>query len=482
MAPGTSKPSRANGLSDVNSKSKRPRISWFLRVTTVEGVSQVTIGYKNSRGCVVSYTQSRHHPKIPFGPIAKAEYSEKKTEEGEVVGVFKFTNKSRQTALLDQSFLNNLNSGNDGNVDEFSKKITSLMVAKKQKLLAQYLSVLSQSSGFVHHRDEFHEENGFLSDGTEIQARDFYLAGGSLPEFLEFTEVAKSSAVIVEKEKENNITNYFKRSGSESGRHKPIKKTRGDLLDENENKEIEDLEGLEQEYRKSFIGLSSIPLDNVSVAPELKCDINNFKVRSIADSIEKMYDPSFSVLVVCPEDITETVDLKNSSNRKFYCIQKIHTLEAFKSLDKDGKFESLVSHSDRTVVAFVVKTDNSEVVHYGHIRPDAIESNFLKKFQPQQLLHIFSSLTEEGNVNAFKAIDRMCKLCRVGPNEATSIRKLCKWSKDGFKELIKVLVFFENYESLDVKASGHQGRLFRGEKMPVSNKLINKLSKVDLYA
>ena len=482
MAPGTSKPSRAPGLSD-NPKSKRTRISWFLRVTTVEGVSQVTIGYKNTRGCVSSYTKSTAYPKIPFGPIAKSEYSQRKVEGGEVVGVFKFTNKSRETALLNEPFMNNLNSGNDGNVDEFSKKITSMIIDKKQKLLAQYLSVLSQSSGFVHHRDEFHEKTGFLSDGTEIQERDFNSAGGSLSEFLLFTEVAKSSAVIVEKEllltKNNNITNYFKRSGSESSSHKPIKKTRGELLDENENKEIEDLEGLEQEYRKSFIGLASIPLDNVSVAPGLKSEINIFKVQSIADSIKKQYDPSFAVLVVCPEDITEAVDLNDTSNRKFYCIQKIHTLEAFKSLDKDGKFESLVAHCDRTVVAFVVKTDNSAVVHYGHIRADAIESNFFKKFQPQQLLHIFRSLTEEGNENSFKAIDRMCKLCRVGPNEATSIRKLCKWSKDAFKELIKVLVIFEKYETLDVKASGHQSRVTRGEKMPVPNKLINKLSKVD---
>ena len=431
-----------------------------------------------------SFSKSNSYPKIPFGPIAKTDFYPKRKNEaggGEVGGKFRFENKSRASTVLKEAFMNNLNIG--GTVDEFAQRVTSMIIAKRQKLLAQYLSVLSQSKGFVHHREEFHEETGFLSDDTEIQERDFIRAGGSLPEFLQFTEVAKSSAVVVEKElllTKDKITNYFNKGQkrSESGSHKPIKKTRGEHMDDNENKEIEDGEGLEQEYTRSYLGIANILLDNISVAPDLKDLINPYRVHSIADSMKK-YDPSMAVLVVCPEDITEPVDLNNTSNRKFHCIQKIHTVEAFKSLDKDGKFESLVGHDKRTVVAYVIRTDNKEVVHYGHLRADAIESHFSKKLHPQQLLHIFGSLTDKDSVNSFKAIVRMCKLCRVGPNEATAIRKLCKWSKEAFKELIKVIEFFEHYETLDVKASGHQSRLIRGEKMPVPNKLFNQLSKVD---
>ena len=461
--------------------AKRPRSSWFLRVTTIDDISQFEIGFKNTRGDISSFSKSKASPKTPFGPPCKVEYLMKKIVDEES-GEFKFTNKRRETVPFMESQMNNFNV--DGGVNGFSRKITSLIVEKRQKLLAMYLSLLSHTDNFVHHREEYHDQNGFLLDGSGIQEKDLEQNGGMLVEFLEFVNVASTSAVTVEKEVlgNNPISNYFqvsqKRSQDSSSKSK--KKSKNDLKNENEQKEIDDKSGLEQEYKKSYLGIAHIPLGNISVAPDLATKINPLRVLAIMNSITKKYDPSMSVLVVCPADIHKPVDLSDVDDEKFHCIQKIHTLEAFHKLDNDEKqFEMLASHSEKKVVCYVIKTSTSGLVHYGHLRPTSIETKFIQKIYPQHILHIFQSLAVDGNVNSWKVVERISRLCRIKANEATTISKLCKWSKEAFTALINVIELFEKYGTLDVKPSGHQGRLARGEKLPITNKLFNQLGKTD---
>ena len=465
-------------LVGVTPKAKRPRNSWFLQMTKVLGIYQFEIGYKNTRGNVSSYSKSKTSPKIPFGPPLKCEYYMKKNSDMEDYGVFNFTNKRRESAAFTESTMNNFNCG----ITEFSKKITSLIVEKKQKLLALYLSVLPHANGFVHHREESQDRNGFMLDGVGIQEKDLKINGGSLEDFLDFVEIAKASSTVIAQDEDpaNPITQYFDRAQKNTGSNvsKPMKKSKVDVKNENEQKEIDDEEGLEKEYIKNYLGLAKIPLDNITVAPDLKSQLNTFRVRSIADSMKK-YDPSISVLVVCPEEFNQAVNLNDVLSIKFHCIQKIHTLEAFHHLDKEGKFQKLLSHGDRKVACYVIKTKDSGLRHYGHLRPTAIESQFVKKIYPQELLHIFDSLSKEGGLNSAKVVERMSRLCRIGANEATSITKLCKWSPHAFTQLMKVVELYEKYETLDVKPNGHQGRLARGEKFPITNKLFNQLAKVD---
>jgi hypothetical protein len=470
----------APGPAGVCPDAKRPRNAWFLRVTKILGTAQLEIGYKSTRGDESPFSNSKPGTaaKVPFGPPVKCEYSRKKVGDDDV-GEFKFTNKRRETALFRESVLNNFNVSNGVNI--LSKRITSLVVDKKQKLLALFLSLLPHTSGFVHHREEFHDENGFSLDGSGIQEGDLINNGGTLKQFLELVDAALKSAVVVDAEvmQNNPISNFFqvgqKRSQDNSSQSK--KKSKVQIRTENEDKEIEDETGLEKEYQRSYLGLAEIPLENISVAPELKSQINIIRVHTVVGSMRK-YDPSLSVLVVCPEDFNNPVDLTDVKNVKFHCIQKIHTLEAFHQLDKDGKFTKLTGHSMRTVICYVIKTNSSGLVHYGHLRPTSIETQFLKKIFPQHILHIFHSLSSDGSVNSRKVVERIARLCRIGANEATAISKLCKWSKEAFSALIEVIELFEKYETLDVKPSGHQGRLARGEKLPMTNKLFILLNIV----
>ena len=462
--------------------TKRPRSSWFLRVTTILDISQFEIGYKNTRGEVSSFSKSKSSPKVPFGPPLKVKYAKKKVIDDDDIGEYKFTNKRRETAPFSESAMNNFNV--EGGINSFSKRVTTFNVEGRQTLLSLYLSLISNTAGFVHHREEHHDSNGFLLDGSGIQEEDLKQNGGNLAEFQDFVRVALASAVTVEKEAlaSNPISNYFQVNlkRSQNNNSQPKKKSKTEMKNENEQREIDDEKGLELEYKNSYLGLAEIPLDNIMVAPDLKSNINPLRVHSVVDSMLKRYDPAISILVVCPINLNKVVDLSDVDNEKFYCIQKIHTLEAFHKLDKDGgKFEGLTSHGERKVICYVIKTVSSELVHYGHLRPTSIENNFMKKIYPQHILHVFQSLAVDGNVNACKVVERISRLCRFGANEAASISKLCRWSKEAFSALIRVLQLYEKYETLDVGPSGHQGRLARGEKMPMTNKLFNQLGKTD---
>ena len=469
----------------VSPKAKRPRVSWFLRVIKILDTYQFEIGYKNVRGEVSAYSKTKSAPKIPFGPPVKCEYFLRKSVDGETMGAFHFTNKRRESAVFYEPLMNCFNV--EGGVNDFSKKMTSMIMEKKQKLLAFYLSLLSHTRDFVHHREELQDKNGFMIDDDGIQERDLQINGGCLAEFEDFVEIAKSSSLVVENEdggvsgsNGNPLSKYFQQISKKSKNSisPPKKKTKADLRNENEQREIEDTVGLEQKYIKSYHGLAKIPLESISVAPELKLQVNMIRVRSIAESMKK-YDPSLSVLVVCPENLNEEVNLTDVKAAKFHCIQKIHTLEAFRHLDKEGKFQNMFGHSDRKVTCYVIKIEASGLIQYGHLRPTSIENQFVKKIHPQHLLHIFNSLIDQGDLNAQKVVERMTKLCRIGANEATSISKLCTWSRGPFTELIRVVELFEKYETLDVTPGRHQGRLARGEKFHMTNQLFNQLAKLD---
>ena len=114
------------------------------------------------------------------------------------------------------------------------------------------------------------------------------------------------------------------------------------------------------------------------------------------------------------------------------------------------------------------------------MRANQIENQFTRKTAPQDLLRTFQSLlgkVDPGDL--MKIIERMSSLSRIGPHECNAIRKICKWSAESFTALMKVISLSEKYETMDVKPSGHQTRLARGDKLNMTNVLMKKLGKMD---
>ena len=395
-----------------------------------------------------------------------------KRSGSDLVKQFKFTNSRFDTASFDEEIFYSIETG----ANSFTQKVSSLYL-KDQNLLTAYLSVIQFSADFVHHRDLLHNDDGFLIDGTGIQVANLEAKGGSLTDLREFVKVAKDNSKNCFDEIANQVKKRSK-NRVDTVEGTPVKLSRRAAVEANEKQELEDELGLEKNYQKSYIGLVNIPLDNISVHKELKNLIIPFRVCGIEQSIRERYDPSQSILVVCSEDDSKVPDLQNLSDQKFLVIQKIHTYRAFQELDKKGEFSKLTGHCDRKVMCYVLNTNSSALIHYGNARANQISNKFSRKTYPQDLLHTFEELSEkEGCASSLKVVTRMAKLSRVGPDETTSLKKLCEWSTGAFKSLMEVLRVFEVYETLDVKRCGNAGRISRREKLTMTNALFNKLAK-----
>lgn len=468
----------------VTSKAKRPKNAWYVFSTKVSGTYEISLGYKNSKGDAGPYSSSQQNVtvKVPWGPPTECEYRVRKVNADEIVKEFKFSNSRRETAAFDEAILNSLNE-----VNTLSQRITSLFTDKegRKKLLANYLTVTQYAKDFVHHTDSY-DEDGFRLDGKGVKLTEVEANGGSLSELRNFINVAKESAIFGDSVQEAyaevfKFAETKRKRKSDGVGSKPIKLSKKAAIENNEKAELEDPEGLEKKLQSSYLGCTWIPLDNISVSKELNIKPNIYRVFNIMQSMKSKYDPSQTIIVVAPKDDTQILELKNlSSDQKFVVVQKVHTLNAFKDLDKKGEFAKLTGHSQRKVLCYVVNTRSLALLRYGHMRANDISNKFAQKTYPQDILHVFETLSaNDSSVNSLKVVERVAKLNRVGPNEATALRKICKWNPSAFRCLMEVLEVYEAYETLDVKTSGNAGRISRGEKLCLPNTVFNELAKVE---
>ena len=462
----------------VTSKAKRPKNAWYIISTKVGQTYELSLGYKSSRGESGPYSPSAQSlsVKVAFGPPTKCEYNTRKDPDGQTVKEFKFTNPKRETAGFDEVLFNSLEAG----VNPFSQRLTSLFVEDKKELLANYLTAAQSSKNFVH-SDEEHDDDGLCLSRKGVTLDMVVSNGGSLSELRYFIQVTEENATFGDTtqaafaEVLKSCENKKKRKTDPVG----TKSSKKASIASNEKMELEDPEGLEKKYQSTYMGVVWIPLDNISISKELNIKPNIFRVCRIKQSLKLKYDPSQSVIVVAPEDDVEELDVKNC-RQKYVVVQKVHTLCAFKDLDNVGEFVKLTGHSHRKVLSFVVNTRSIPLLRYGNLRANDIASKFARKLYPQDLLHVFETLSDKDkSVNSLKVIERMSKLGRVGPNEGTALRKLCKWKQPVFGSLMKVIKNYELYETLDVKSSGNAGNISRGEKLCMPNVVFNNLAKME---
>ena len=467
----------------LTSKARRPKNSWHMMTSKVMGVYQVNLIYRSGRGECGPFSSSPQcvTAKVPWGPPVSCEYRLRKdSQTGEIEKEFRFINKRRETANFSAKLLNNIKTETD--VTAFGQRVTSLVIAEKKHLLANYLTLLQHAKDFIHHSSG-HDEDGFSLDGQGVTLKNLEENGGSLTELRSFVEVAKSGVhVNVNIEKLIQVKAKGKRTagGNEEGA-KPAKMSNAATINYNEKKELEDPNGLEKQLQDAYIGVAWIPLDSISVSKDL-VKVNIFRVYSIADNIRKKYDPSLATAVICPVDDSEEIDLDNCDDRKYFVVQKVHLISAYKEMDKLGEFEKLFGHHHRKVLAYIINTNSPALVHFSNMRSNEILSQYASKMCPQNLLHVFASLEKkmDKDIGNKKVVERMAKHSRTGPAEITSVMKLCSWSTEGFRSLISVIEVYEVFETRDVTKKGRYGALLaNGEKLRMSNSLFNSLAKCD---
>ena len=274
---------------------------------------QVDLGYRDSRGVSGAFSSSPKSQVIkqPWGPFTKCEYKVDRNNE-QLLQKLKFVNINSESVCLDLLLFKPLQE----EINALTQKIKAICTQKQFSLLACYLSLVQQSEGFVYH-DEIHDKHGFLINQNGLQLQDVQAAGGSLESYLEFRNLVQSCAQIV-----SNSNPKVKRK-SENDNSSTAKLSRNDQILADEKIELERKEGLEHNYRRSYIGISSIALKNISVHPDLMHSIVKEKVPEIMENMKSRYDPSLSILVVCPVDPDNSLaslEPRDIKNEKFYVV------------------------------------------------------------------------------------------------------------------------------------------------------------------
>ena len=325
-----------------------------------------------------------------------------------------------------------------------------------------------------------------------MNIKDLQDAGGSVEDYDQFVEFAKESAPVdmavssgkALEELADRIQSSRKRKATTNNKEmqeeknpKEKKLSKSDIIMKNEKQELEDESGLEKAYQSSFCGVAHISLDNISVCPQMELKINPFRVQYIKTSMKKRYNPSLSVLVVCPVDDSKKLDVERD---KFFVVQKVKCLVAFKELDKSGEFIGLNGHESRKVFCFVLASNKAELMEYANLTENLISGQFATRTVPQDILHHFHCLSiKDTSIKALKVVQRMNSLCCIRGEECTALERICKWSGDGFKVFMEVLVKYESYQTTDIKsAAGHKERIARGLKLNLPNVLLRSLGKV----
>ena len=449
---------------------KRPRTAWFPFVAKLNDTYSLHIGYKSARGEFGEYSTSGRNAsvKVPFGSPIKCVY---KTS-----GEFEFINSSLDSkdfklceldSFLVEKFLP------EGS-DCFAKKISSMIVGNYENKLAMFFTLLSHCTGFDKHLEDIHNDEG----ESVVEENKALINEELIKEFRDFRAAAVGSARNI-KRSSKDIRIYFAPKRKISARKGAIEKSKIELIDEREKVELNDADGLEKMYQNSFLGLANISLDCLSISPDLMENLNNNRVENIKISMVKRYDPSLNIPVVCPKDGQSVINLEKIENIEFMVIQKIHSVQAFKKLDAEGKFAYLIGHENRTVPCFVLRISSSGLIHYGNMRSNNITSEYSRRIGPQDLLKTYACLFSKcGADSAKKTVDRMACLSRIGVNECTALKKFFQWSEQGLSCLMQVLDKYESYETVDKKPKRYQSDLQKGLRMNLNNALFKQLSKV----
>ena len=461
-------------------KKTPPRHRWFPYITKVNETFYLHLGYKSSRGEMSELKSSKRNSavKIPFGSPVRCDFylvQEKSLQQGE----FLFANSSNSTTKLR---LNNLDSFLIEKYfpdvpNSFAKKVSSLIVEKKETQLARFFSLLSHSVRFDKHRDDLHNNEGEDLEDTIDQS---FLSNKSvLKDFQEFYDSAIDSAKVLTRSTDDIRTFFDSKRKNVTDSNVRRKRFNKEIIDEREKKELMDNNGLEKQYYESLFGLANVPLANLKIHPGLLKQLSQARVESIISSMEKRFDPSLNVPVICPDKGQVVTDLNEVGELEFLVITKIHTVKALMDLDSKGQFMTLASHESGTIPCFVANLQSEELVHYGNFRNNDVNYEFSKHSAPQDLLRSYISLYHKsGAASALSYIERMSYLARFTPDVTSALRKLCSWSILGINALVETFVKYEKYETTDKKTYGYKTNLSRQERMVMPDMMFKKLGKL----
>ena len=454
--------------STFSARSAHTRIGWCVEVLKLGETLELHLFKRKYGGDIVLYSPSgsRSGTKVPFGNITKCEFvvgQNVKTKD--MTESFQLTNEDNRKGQFDLTLLDMFLR----HQNEFTVKLGQLLVDKKYKLLAMYLSLLVRSKSFKDHNADLHQDNGFNKEVANDEEEDMANLFGSKQEYEEIMRLADENATLSDigqgsQPSKRKITDFFSK--------KPPKKlSKSEVVEKMFNDELEDEIGLEKSHMAAFEGRADIPIRNISVSPLLGLPVNQSKVRSIQKSMIERFDPSRAVLTVSPIS-GSTLDLSKVGEQKFVVVHGVHTLLAMQNLHAKGSFSKLLGIENESCLCFVVNLENKPAGHnYANLRANEIASKYQSGPTLQMLVFIFHKLKAEYKdvEKATEVIERISRLQKIRADELTAMRKICLWPDKHLDSLVTVLLRFEKYATLDAydersKASMRMGKPLKMDK------------------
>ena len=389
--------------------------------------------------------------------------------------VFKFTNEKGQTVNCEVKIMNPLS----GEPDEFCQKLASLQSLRKLDLLALLLNILPKASGFTDCDENFFDELGFRKN--EDALKEVSGVGGTLDEVKSFIAIAKQCASVFVPPSSSRcstpIKRFFTVDNEKTEASKKARLSKAEMKEEQRKKEIQDPDGLEKKFVDSYFGFADLKLDQLMPLPELKKEVNSFKVLGIANKIKERPDPSLLSMTVAPNIECKDVE------KKYHVIGGVHSLLALQMLDKEGELSKIPVLCEKIVPCIIVNTADKDLLLYGNLRTNDLNAEFISKPRSQDLLKIFQNYLDKP-VQGTKVIKRMATLQDLHHTESAAILRLIKWEKKSFTDLLEVVKKFETYQTKDAveKKSGTNAqfkRLSKGLTNKMSAKMLISLSKFD---
>ena len=270
-------------------KSSQSKTGWTVMLLKMGKKIQMHILCRKSRGGI--------------GPFTSAESASKNRPIWEPVTFCQLVNEGENKKFL---FTNSDNEQEDFRIDlmdplmtpvsSFNQKLAALLL-QSPRLLAVYLTLLSHSEKFCNFSPESHNKLGFGSDIGEDAVKQL---GGSISDYKELLRAAiESTTVIGDKDdqhlkispmtKKRKLTDYFNKTDKKLNNSEKTEQRFQEMVNEEG--------GLEKSVVSSYVKCQSIPLDKLSVSPDLFLPINLVKVNKIAESMIERLEVSQLSLV-----------------------------------------------------------------------------------------------------------------------------------------------------------------------------------------
>ena len=442
-------------------KSANSRSAWAVVPLKMGKTIQIHIMCRRSNGRMGPYTSTGNASKRRpiWEPISGCEFKVEKKGEA-FKKSFSFKNTDNESADFHVNLMDPLLTS----VNQFTQKTAALLV-KNPRILAAYFTLISYSEHFCNFKPDVHEGNGLRKDGTGVLEHDLIRLGGSLLEYEEFVKSAVKNVTdigakddglkISPATKKRKLTDYFNKSNKKMS---SLEKT-----ELNYQQMLTEEGGLERSVVSAYVKHRSIPLEKLSVSPQLFLPINQVKVNEIAESMVDRLEVSQLVVTVIPANVERFET--DGEDEHYFVVHGVHRFEAMKKVDIIHRSGKPVAGfpEDRSILCFILKVNSASLTNYINYKNNDLAAEFQSSASNESLFFVYKGLleaTKDPN-EAFEVVEKICHSRHLRPNELTVFRKVTSWPIAVLEKLVTVLDLFQTYQTLDCKERGVKTRIKR---------------------